>query len=83
MASPWTSMYPLVYPSVVHPSVFSFPNNNLSKYQWIFTKLGTWIDILKCCFGMNLYSTCTVKSTCLKVFVLTHYRHIEHVDEEV
>ena len=26
-------------------SVFSFPGNNLSKYQWIFTKLSMCIDI--------------------------------------
>ena len=25
--------------------IFSFPNDNLSKHQWIFTKLGMCIDI--------------------------------------
>ena len=30
----------------VHPSVhFSFPDDNLSKREWIFTKLGMCIDI--------------------------------------
>ena len=29
-----------VSPSVVRPFVFSFPEDNLSKYKWIFTKLG-------------------------------------------
>ena len=28
-------------------SVFSFPDDNFSKYQWIFTKLGMCIDIIK------------------------------------
>ena len=27
-------------------SIFSFQDNNLSKYQWIFTKLGMCIDIV-------------------------------------
>ena len=27
--------------------IFSFPNDNLSKHQWIFTKLGICIDILE------------------------------------
>ena len=32
----------------VRPSVrFSFPDDNLSKHQWIFTKLGTCIDIVE------------------------------------
>ena len=37
--------------SYVHPSVFSFPDNNLSKRQWIFTKLGMCIDIVEIWFG--------------------------------
>ena len=32
-------------------SVFSFPDVNFSKYQWIFTKLGVCIDITEICFG--------------------------------
>ena len=36
-----------VCPSVVCPSIhFSFPDDNLSKHQWIFTKLGMCIDIV-------------------------------------
>ena len=27
--------------------VFSFPDDNLSKYQWIFAKLGMFIDIVE------------------------------------
>ena len=38
-----------VHPSVVH---FSFPDDNLSKHQWIFTKLGMCIDIVKIWFGI-------------------------------
>ena len=37
----------------VRPSVhFSFPDNNLSKHQWIFTELGMCIDIVQICLGM-------------------------------
>ena len=32
---------------VTCPSDFSFPDDNLSKYQWIFTKLGMCIDIVE------------------------------------
>ena len=42
-----------VRPSVVHPSVFfSFPDDNLSKHQWIFIKLGMCIDIVAIWFGI-------------------------------
>ena len=30
----------------------SFPDNNLSKCQWIFTKLGMCIDIVEIWFGV-------------------------------
>ena len=30
---------------------FSFPGDNFSKYQWIFTKLALCIDIVAFCFG--------------------------------
>ena len=37
---------PSVCPSVSRTSVrFSFPDDNLSKHQWIFTKLGMCIDM--------------------------------------
>ena len=39
-------------PSSVWPSIFPFPENNLSKYQWIFTKLGMCIDIVEIRFGI-------------------------------
>ena len=35
-----------------HMSVFSFPDNNLSKYQWFFTKLGVCIDVVE--IGLRL-----------------------------
>ena len=35
---------PCVCPSVVNLSICSFPDNNFSKYQWIFTKLGMCSD---------------------------------------
>ena len=36
----------------VRPSVFSFPDDNLSKCKWIFTKIGVGIDIVEICFGV-------------------------------
>ena len=42
------SVGPSVRPSVRCMSVrFSFPDDNLSKHQWIFTKLGMYIDIVE------------------------------------
>ena len=31
--------------------IFSYPDDNLSKRQWIFTKLGMCIDIVEIWFG--------------------------------
>ena len=36
----------------VHPSIFSFLGDNLSRYQWIFTKLGVCIDIVEIGLGL-------------------------------
>ena len=42
-----------VCPSVVCPSIcFSFPDDNLSKHQWIFTKLGMCIDLWRSGLGL-------------------------------
>ena len=38
--------------SVRDTPIFSFPDDNLSKHQWIFTKLGMCIDIVEICFGI-------------------------------
>ena len=32
--------------------IFSFPDDNFSKHQWIFTKLGMCIDIVEIWFGI-------------------------------
>ena len=34
-----------------HTSIFSFQDDNLSKYKWIFTKLGMYIGIVEVWFG--------------------------------
>ena len=40
-------------PSVRRTSIpILFPGDNLSKYQWIFTKLGICIDIMEIWFGI-------------------------------
>ena len=47
------SIHPSICLSVVSPSVhISFPDDNLSKHQWIFTKLGICIDIVEIWFGI-------------------------------
>ena len=51
MVSRWTSMCPSVRRPSVHP-FFLFPDDNLSKHQWIFTKLGMCIDNVKIWFGI-------------------------------
>ena len=33
-------------------SIFLFPDDNLSKHQWIFTKLGMCIDMMEIWFGI-------------------------------
>ena len=33
---------------------FLFPDDNLSKYQWLFTKLGMCIDIVDVWFGIAM-----------------------------
>ena len=38
--------------SVHHPSIFSFPDDSLSKCQWIFTKLGMCFPIVEIWFGV-------------------------------
>ena len=57
MVSRWTSVCLSVRPSdsqsVVRPPVrISFPADNLSKLQWIFTKLSICIDVVEIWFGI-------------------------------
>ena len=47
------SVCPSVRLSVIRPPIhFSFPDDNLSKHQWIFTKHGMCIDIMEIWFGI-------------------------------
>ena len=47
------SRWPSVCQSVRRPSIrFLFPDDNLSKHQWIFTKLGVCIDNVEIWFGI-------------------------------
>ena len=49
MVSCWAS----TCPSVSHPSIcVLFPEDNLNKHKWIFTKLGMCIDIVEIWFGI-------------------------------
>ena len=43
--NPFVRMY-------TRPSVFLFLGDNLRKYEWIFTKLGTCINIVEIWFGI-------------------------------
>ena len=42
-----------VHLSYICPSILSFLDNDLSKYQWIFTKLGMCIDNVEIWFGIT------------------------------
>ena len=47
------SVRPSPRASFVDPSVrFSFPDDNLSKLQWIFTKIGLCIAVVEIWFGI-------------------------------
>ena len=53
MVSRRTSVCLSVCLSIVHPSVrFSFLDDNLSKYQWIFTKSSVCFDIMEIWYGI-------------------------------
>ena len=52
MVSRWSSVCPSVRPFVPPSFHFLFPDDNLSKHRWIFTKLGMWIDIVEIWLGM-------------------------------
>ena len=46
------SVHPYHRLSYIRLSVFSFPDGNLSKCQWIFIKLGVCVDIVEIWFGI-------------------------------
>ena len=49
---------PSVRPSVGRQSVFLCPDDNMSKCQWIFTKLSVCIDIVDIWFGVIMGKFC-------------------------
>ena len=72
MVSRWMSMCLSVCRSSVR---FSFPDDNLSKYKLIFTKLGMCIDIVEVWFGIangqissNLYGVICPRHTPIFLF---------------
>ena len=49
----WTSVGPFVCQSYICQSIhILFPDDNLNKHQWIFTKLGMCIDFVEIWFGI-------------------------------
>ena len=55
--------------SAHHMSIFLFLNNNLSKYQWIFTKLVVCIDIMEIWFWI---ANAQILSSFNRVICLQH-----------
>ena len=53
MVSRWTSVCLSAHQSYVRPSRISFPDENLSKHQLIFTKLGMCIDSIEIWFEIS------------------------------
>ena len=56
---------------MLHPSVFSFPDDILSKCKWIFIKLGMCIDVVEIWFGI---ANRQILSIFDRVFCLRHIR---------
>ena len=51
MISCWLSVYPSVLCHIsVSQSIILFPDDNLKKYQWIFTQLNVCVDIVEISF---------------------------------
>ena len=59
-----------------HIFVYSFSDNNVSKYQWIFTKLGICIDIVEIWFGIANGQISLIFQTELSVNNLKKYRRM-------
>ena len=77
MVTRWLSVCPSVSLSYVRLSVFSFPDDNLSKCQWIFTKLGVCIDIVEICLGIvNGPISSTFDSYLPAIHLYFHFRII-------
>ena len=51
---------------------FSFPDDNFSKFQWIFTKLVMGIDIVEICFANGLISFIFGRVICLQYIHILH-----------
>ena len=92
MVSRWTSVCLSVRPSVdVRPSGFKFPGDNWSKHQWIFTKLGMCIDIVKIYLGIangqisSSFTELSARHTTmagyysLTFLLFTEYKPMEHM----
>ena len=63
-----------VRPSYVGPSVrFSFPDDNLSKHQWISTKLGLCIDIVDIWFGIANGQITELSAWDMPIFLFPDY----------
>ena len=52
MFTRWLSLCPSVCRTCVRPSIFLFPDDNLSICKWIFTNLSACIDIVEIWFGI-------------------------------
>ena len=68
-------MFLMVYVSVC-TSLFSFPDDNSSKYQWISIKLGICIDIVEIWIGIadqQISSLFLQLSACLYTIVVGYY----------
>ena len=58
----------------VCPTIFSFPDDNLSKSKWIFTKFGVCIDIVEIWFGIAngqispIFDSPLPKHVCIFIF---------------
>ena len=61
MVTLWSSMCL----SICSLSVFSFLEDNMSKHQWIFSKLGMCIDIVKIWFRIANGQISSIFDNCL------------------
>ena len=58
--------------SSVRPN-FSFPDDNLSQYQWIFTKLGMCIDIVEIWFGIANWQISSISELSARHTIVAGY----------